>query len=357
MVAITPLHEIESAAGARFATFCGWEAASHYGNPGAEYDALRRSVGALNVCFTGRLRITGKDRTRYLHNMLTNDIRALSAGEGCYAALLTRQGWVEADLWVYAFQEEFRLECPPCATGQVAGALRRYIVSDLVGIDDLSGTSGLISLQGPGSKAVMERTCGIPLPDLQPLFHRSIDGTSGEWLVVCRDRTGSGGFDLWLPTSDMQSVWRHWTGVEGVLPAGLQAWNQLRTETGIPWYGFDITGKSLPMEMGLDSAISLKKGCYRGQEIVARITHRGHLDRRLGGIAIDCGELPPGGAPVIHRGERVGAVTSAVHSPRLGKTLALAVLRKAFLQPGTAVEVECGATLGPGVVVSLPLRD
>jgi len=354
---ITPLHELESAAGAHFASFCGWEVASHYGDPAAEYDALRRSAGVLNVCFTGRLRITGKDRTRYLHSMLTNDIRALAAGEGCYAALLTRQGWMEADLWVYAFQEEYRLECPPCAAGQVYGTLSRHIVGDILKIDVLDGTSGMISLQGPGSKAVMERTCGIPLPDLQPLSHRSIDGTSGEWLVACRDRTGSGGFDLWLPASDMKAVWRSWTEVEGVRAAGLEAWNQLRTEAGIPWYCSDMTGKTLPMEMGLDSAISFKKGCYRGQEIVARIKHRGHLDRRLGAVAIDCGELPPGGAPVIHRGERIGAVTSAVHSPRLGRALALAVLRSAFLEPGTAVEVEYGGNRRPGVVVILPLRD
>lgn len=172
-----------------------------------------------------------------------------------------------------------------------------------------------------------------------------------------RDRAGFGGYDLWLPRADLSDVWRRWTETEGVQPVGLRALNWARTEAGIPWYGTDMDDRTLPMEMGLDAAISMSKGCYRGQEIVARITHRGNLDRRLAGVVIDCEEPPSRGIEVRSQGAKIGEVTSAVHSPRLGKPLALAVLKTDFLQPGTSVEVGCGESHRPGKVIALPLKD
>lgn len=109
------------------------------------------------------------------------------------------------------------------------------------------------------------------------------------------------------------------------------------------------------MEFGLNSAISMTKGCYRGQEIVARVVHRGRLDRRLGAVAIACEEVPERGAEIRVLGTKIGRVTSAIRSPRLGRPLALAVLKIDFLRPGTAVEVLYGEIAHPGEIVPLPL--
>jgi len=351
----TPLYDVEAAAGASFESYCGWEVAAHFGNARAEYDALCAQAGILDMCFLGKLRVTGRDRLRFLNNMLTNDIKNLPIGSGCYAALLTRQGLMESDLWVYACAEELWLECPACAGQQVLASLRKHIVSDAVDVDDHTESASILSIQGPKAGDVVERTLEIPAPPPGMFEHRLLETFAGSLRIVRRDRTGCGGFDLWLPRERVADIWRRFTKNEGVLAAGLQALNWSRTEAGIPWYGADMDARTLPMEMGLDAAINMRKGCYRGQEIVARITLRGHLERRLAGIVADRDEPPAAGTEVRAQGSKIGAVTSAILSPRLRKPLALAIIKTAFLQPGTPVELACGEGNCRGEVVQLPL--
>jgi folate-binding protein YgfZ len=351
----TPLYEIESAAGASFESYCGWEVAALFGDSRAEYDALCAQAGVLDMCFLGKLRATGRDRQRFLNNMLTNDIKNLAIGSGCYAALLTRQGLMESDLWVYACAEELWLECPPCAGQQVLASLRKHIVSDAVDLDDHTEPVAILSIQGPKAGDVVERTLGISVPPLGMFEHRVLETVAGGLRIVRRDRTGFGGYDLWLPRDHVAEIWSRCIENEGVRAAGFEALNWARTEAGIPWYGADMDDRTLPMEMGLDAAINMKKGCYLGQEIVARITLRGHLERRLAGIVADRVEPPAAGTEVHVQGSKIGTVTSAILSPRLRKPLALAVIKTAFLQPGTPVELACGEGKCRGEVVQLPL--
>ena len=355
MSKVTPLHELETEAGANFEPFGGWEAAARFGDPLAEYDALRYGTAVVDLSFLGKLRAAGKDRLRYLNSMLTNDVRKLGPGSGCYAALLTRQGHMESDLWIYAFADEYWLECPPGTTARVLATLQKHIVSDKVDLEDFTDRYGVLSLQGTQSAQIMERTVETSLTMLRPFDHLTISGREGSRIVVRQDRTGRAGYDLWLPRAALQEVWRRLVESERVRPAGITALNWIRTEAGIPWYGIDMDDRTLPMEVGLESAISMTKGCYRGQEIVARVTHRGHLDRGLGGIVIEATELPAKGAEVRSQGTKIGEVTSAIRSPRLGRPLALAVLKKTFLEPATPLEVDCGGVFRSGSVVSLPL--
>jgi folate-binding protein YgfZ len=287
--------------------------------------------------------------------MLSNDIKALRPGTGCYAALLTRQGQIQSDLHVYAFAEELLLECPVAGSQAVLENLNRFIVGDMVTIEDLTGDLSLLSLQGPLSRQQMEITVESPLVGMAPLEHRTVERGSGKWVVVRRDRTGCDGYDLWLPRQDTPGVWSQWVGTSRIRAVGHTAFNWLRTEAGIPWYGIDMTERNLPMEMGLDAAISMTKGCYRGQEIVARVTHRGHLDRKLAGVAVESPAVPAAGAEVQSDHARIGSVTSAILSPRLSRPLALCILKTAYLKPGTRVEVACGNSNCPAEVVALPL--
>jgi folate-binding protein YgfZ len=153
-------------------------------------------------------------------------------------------------------------------------------------------------------------------------------------------------------------VWETWLGVEEIVPAGRLALNWLRTEAGIPWYGLDMGPNSLPMEFGLDSAVSLDKGCYRGQEIVARIAYRGRLGRSLAGVLLDCDVIPQPGTEIRAGDAKAGRITSAIISPSAGKPLALAVLKTVYLEPGTNLEVAGSEAAYPAQVVKLPLpRD
>lgn len=355
MVNRSPLYECQSRRGARFRGYHGWEIAEEYGDSCSEYDAVRRATGTLDLSYLGKLRVSGRDRARFLHNLVSNDIKNLKTGTGCYAALLTHQGRMETDLYAYALENEFLLECSPSSRDRLFQSLNKYVVSDLVTIEDASMNLSILSLQGCHAKEVMERTLGTPFEDLALLEHRTVARHSGNWIMVHRDRTGCDGYDLWLPFQDAPAVWQGWIESDHLLPVGHQALNWLRTEAGIPWYGVDMDDRNLPMEMGLTSAISMTKGCYRGQEIVARVVYRGHLDRRLGAIAVNHPEVPARGAEILAGGTKIGEVTSAIISPRLKRPLALAVLKSEYLSAGTVVEVSYGDTTCPGEVVNLPI--
>ncbi len=355
MAGRSPMHEMEQAAGARFGTHFSYEIVEDYGDPQREYRAVRDGCGALDLFDVGKLRVLGKDRVRYLHNMLSNDIRGLRAGSGCYATLLTRQGQIESDLHVYAFPDHLWLECPAAGTETVIETLNRFIVGDAVTIDDMTETFCILSLQGPLAKSNVEALLDHPLAGMSPLEHRALDRGSGRWVIVRRDRTGCDGYDIWLPREDAPMLWLQCVDTSRIRPVGYTALNWLRTEAGIPWYGTDMTDRNLPMEMGIDAAVSLTKGCYRGQEIVARITYRAHLDRKLGAVAVEGSIVPQSGAEVQSDNAKIGTVTSAIQSPRLGRPLALAILKSAYLQPGTRVRVACGSEMVPGEVLGLPL--
>jgi folate-binding protein YgfZ len=350
----SPLYELEQAGGASFEIWYSKEVVQDFGDAQDEYEAVRTGAGALDLYYLIKLKVSGPDRTRYLHNMLSNDIRKLQAGDGCYSTLLTHQGKMESDLHVYAFSREFWLECPPAGGDRALETLHKYVVGDVVQIDDWSKRYTVLSLQGPRSRQAMEQSADVSLDGLPALAHRSIPGSSGEWVIVHRDRTGLDGYDLWLPAEDAPEIWRRWSHSQAIRPVGHQALNWLRTEAGIPWFGVDMGTQHLPMEFRLDSAISTTKGCYRGQEIVTRVTHRGHLDRCLGAIAVSGGDVPPHGSAVHSEGIRIGEVTSAILSPRLRSALALVLMKRDYLRQGTPVEILHGGKSYRGEVVALP---
>ncbi len=352
----SPLHSTESLHGAQFAELHSWEIVRDYGNPRAEYRAIREAAGALDLSYQGKLRATGKDRVRYIHNMTSNDIRNLKPGTGCHALLLTHQGRIESDLYIHAMHDSLLIESALEGKDRTFATLGKYIVADDVKIEDQTEQFSILCLQGPRSRELMEHTIRISLAGLEELGHQILRHNAREWIVVHHDRTGCDGYELWLPSEEAVGVWSGWIEADKILPAGHQALNWLRTEAGIPWYGLDMDDRNLPAEVGLSSAISLTKGCYRGQEIVARIHYRGHLDRGLAAVAQRQGGVPDSGAEIWAQGEKIGTVTSAILSPRLQLPLALCILKSQFLTPGTPVEVAQGEVLFPGEVVALPLR-
>jgi folate-binding protein YgfZ len=286
--------------------------------------------------------------------MLSNDIKKLHPGEGCYAALLTNQGRMESDLHVFSFEEEIWMECPVEGKDRILANLNKYLISDIVELEDFSDRIGILSFQGPRSKEQIEECLDIKL-DLAQLAHTVIKRAGRQWVVVRRDRSGCDGYDLWLPRNEFRDCWNDWVEIRGIPPAGNEALNRLRTEAGIPVFGVDMETRHLPLEFGLKNAVSLNKGCYRGQEIMARVTYRGHLNRGLGGIAVAGTGIPPHGTPVMAGGQKAGEISSAAFSPRLGCPLALAVLKQDFLNPGTPVEILFDDAQIPGKVISLPL--
>jgi folate-binding protein YgfZ len=171
--------------------------------------------------------------------------------------------------------------------------------------------------------------------------------------AVRTEETGEEGYDLWAPVETTAALWDRLRDT-GAVPVGREAWNVLRVEAGVVRYGADVDAGMLLLEAPLPDAFSLSKGCYLGQEVVARITYRGHVNRKIVGLRFDDRRVPSSGATVTVEGREIGRVTSVVVSPTLERGVALAVLRREHTEPGTRVEVRDGDLTLTAEVSALP---
>jgi folate-binding protein YgfZ len=165
---------------------------------------------------------------------------------------------------------------------------------------------------------------------------------------------GAGGFLCLVPGDDAAAWWRRCMEA-GLPPAGQQAFEVLRIESGTPAYGRDVGLDTIALEAPLDAAISFKKGCYLGQEVIERVTARGHVNRKLVGLEVGGSVVPPAGAALFAGDHEVGRVTSAAWSWRLTCPVALAYVRREHLTPGTILDIRAGAGTTPATVRALPL--
>jgi len=234
--------------------------------------------------------------------------------------------------------------------------LSRFIVADDVEMEDLSETQMTLALQRPLSSQVLAAT-GIAASPSKMFQHceATIAGTSVR-LIRAND-TGEDGYEIFVPSVQAESVWQTLLKVGaplGLRPVGLAAFNTLRIEAGLPWYGIDMDEGRIVLEVGLEEAISFKKGCYLGQEVVERATARGHVNRKLTGLVVQDDTLPVSGDKLFHDSQEVGWVTSATVSPRLNRPIALGYVRREHLAPGTRLRIDRQGTPVIAEVTTLP---
>ena len=325
------LHDFHLTLGARFTTVNGAEAVADYGNPSAEHSALHETAGVLDLSFRSRLCLTGADRVRFLHGQVTNDVKKLRTGEGCYAALVTAKGKMECDLNIFCLQDELLLDFEPGLTPTVTQRLEKYIVADEVQVVDVAPLYGLLSVQGPKAKG-LEAFAELPARQFDSV--KVSDATLGEIYVINNPRLGSTGFDLFVPLDSMETVADIVVAAAsavGARAAGWTAFETARITAGIPRFGQDMDETNLPLECGIESrAISYTKGCYVGQEVINRIHSIGHVNRELRGLRLaqDLETLPARGDKLFHNGKEVGHITSAIRSPMLQANIALGYVRR-----------------------------
>jgi folate-binding protein YgfZ len=355
-----PLAARYRAAGALDMNVHEWRVPRSFGDPVAEYDALRNTAGLLDLTFRVRVRVTGADRVAFLQNMLTNDIAALTAGTGCKAIKLDVRGKVESKVDVLCTPDVLWCDVDPGPASTVLKSLQSRIIMEDVALANASTEHSVLSVQGPHAARVLEGA-GIDASMLShELQHQNVVVEGTEVCVVRRDHTGEDGYDLWIPRGVEPLVWSRLSprppgGGDGLTLVGFEAFNMRRVEAGIPWHGTEIQEDRFPQEVGLDEGwISYKKGCYLGQETISRIHHMGHVNRMLCGVRVDGDDVPQPGSAVFHDGKEVGRVTSACVSPRLQRPVALAVLRRESAAVDTRVQM--GAAEGPDAqVIALPM--
>jgi folate-binding protein YgfZ len=331
-----------------------------------QYDALRRHAGLLDRTGRGRLLLRGADRRAYLQGILTNDIAALGAGDGCYAALLTPQGRMISDMRVSELGDAILLDLPGSTAEQVRQHLADFIFSEDVDVHDRKALSQL-GLYGPAAPVVLAgalagfapEDAGRTRADLleQAPVSSNLTVTVGDRpLVVVRSDDFGPGFELFIDAGDgdrLAAALR----AGGALDVTAETAEVVRIEAGRPEFGVDMDEHTIPLEAGIeDRAISLTKGCYVGQEIVIRVLHRGQgrVAKKLVGLVAEGERTIARGARIEGSGREIGVVTSAARSPALQRAIALGYVHRDFVAPGTRVQI--AADEGPleATVVSLP---
>jgi folate-binding protein YgfZ len=369
-----PLHEFQASLGANFTTINSAEVVADYGDPPAEHAALHETAGVIDFSFRSRLCLTGADRVRFLHGQITNDVKKLQFGEGCYAALTTTKGKMQSDLNVFVLQDELLLDFEPGFGAMVTERLEKYIVADDVQVLDVSSLYGLLTVQGPKA-GIAVRAIGLfdEIPD-QPLGSVKVtDVTLGEIYLVkharldyCRLLTSvatTAGFDLFVPADSLGAVADKLIAAARSLGGNACGWTAFETariEAGIPRFGVDMDETNLPLECGIEArAVSYAKGCYIGQEVLNRIHSIGHVNRELCGLRLadDLQTLPVKGDKLFRHDKEVGYITSTVSSPRLKAKIALGYVRRDAFVMGTELTIRTEAGQSRVRVVELPFTN
>ena len=366
------LHELHQHLAAHFTEVNGAEVVAHYGDAAAERDALRDSVGVLDLSFRSRLCVTGADRVKFLHGQVTNDVQRLRVGEGCYAALVNAKGKMHSDLNIYRLADELLLDFEPGYSAAVAQRLEKYVITEDVQLLDAAPHYGLLRVQGPRAGDAITQL-GLPweLPAKPLTFSAHLDTTLGQLYLMRRagdlqspptlaTNTADGdckspahGFDLFVPTAALGAVFDKLIAAAKSLGGRACGWEALevtRIEAGIPRFGQDMDETNLPPEPGIESrAISYSKGCYIGQEVIARIRTYGQVAKTLRGLHLpgDLAKLPARGDKLLADGKEVGHLTSAVPG------FALGYVRKEHNAPGTALTLQTTAGGYTATVVQL----
>jgi len=330
-----------------------------------DYDAIRNGAGLLPRPDRGLLLVGGADRTAWLQGLLTNDIAALRPAEGCYAAYLTPQGRMIADMNVLELGDLVLLDLDPAVTVAVLERLDKFIFSEDVKLGDLSEAFGKLTVVGPLSARVVAGV--ISGPDQPGLgegelaawteFRNVRASFRGQMALVSASwDTGEAGFDVYVERPQVAELATAFAAA-GAVSTGGADWEALRVEAGRPAFGLDMDGDTIALEAGIEHrAISFTKGCYPGHEIVTRILHRrqGRIARRIVGLRVSGGSVPHRG-DVVRGGDRdAGRVTSAVWSPRAGGPIGLAMVHRDFLAPGTELSIQRGDHELTATVVTLP---
>jgi folate-binding protein YgfZ len=305
----------------------------------AQYRQLREECGLLDRSARGKLVVRGAEAAEYLQGQLTNDVEVLAPGEGCYAALLDRKGHMQADMRVLRLDTgEIWIDTEPVALETTRHHLQTYKIGRDVDLEDVTETRTILSLIGP--RAV--ELAGSPA--LPPHASAEIAIAGAECLAVGT----AAGLDLIVSSADAERV-RTELGGAGAVEVGEDAAEILRIEAGVPRFGAEMDSGTMPAEAGIvEAAVSFSKGCYIGQETVARLHYKGKPNRHLRGLRLSA-PIPPG-APLRQGEKEVGHTGSSCVSPAFGP-IALAVLRREA-EPGD--ELSAGEDGVTARVVDLP---
>jgi folate-binding protein YgfZ len=305
-----------------------------------EYSALHNGALFFDRSDRTRMRISGPKAAELVTGMVTNDVPALLPGEGQYAAALTPKGKIVADLRIFAFDDSLLIDTSAAAAPGWKEMVRKYVNPRIAPYHDLTSELDDFGVFGRSARLVVSRVTDVDERDLAALapyghLSRPFEGVT---LIIARvPEIDLDGFEIFVPREAAVSL-RRKLEAAGILAGGRDTWEIARIESGRPEWGADMDESTLPQEANFDElgAISYTKGCYIGQETVARVHFRGHVNRFLRKLRFVTRPAPPKGAELVDEtGKVIGDVRSSALSPRFGG-VALGMVRR---------EVAAGTTL------------
>ena len=357
----TPLEAEHVRAGARLVEREGCVVPASYGDPDAEYEAVRGGgAGLFDLSSRGRIEVSGGEAVQFLNGMMTNDVARLEEGAWMHAAFPNPQGRLVASARVLREGDRFLFDTEAATYAALLKTLERFTLAGDFRVRDLTTATCLVSLQGPRAPEFAAAVLGDEVARLVRGRIADVPGTEGDepTRVIRATHTAEDGFDIFVSAAAAPSVWQA-LAEAGARPAGFDALEVLRVEAGLPRYGVDASDANVVLEVVDESeAVSYTKGCYAGQEIIARIHWRGHVAKRLAGLVFAPDTEPPPDARLrdCAEGREAGRITSTVYSPRLRRHVALALVKYDFLAPGTELKVFDGdALVCAAQVAELPL--
>ena len=372
----SPLRDSHQRLGATMGEQSGWSVPESYGDVLLEYAEVREGgCGLIDLSNRGRLLVSGTEAVQFLNGLITNDMKTLAVNSWMPAAFPNVQGRLIASVRVVRLKDEgtdknvapaFLIDTEAATHDRVLKTIERFTLAGDFRVTDVTNQTALLSVMGSKAADVVRATLGhngadlLPNQSIQiawPQSHQIESGpddvTSG--LIVMRgSHPSEDGFDLVVNADQAGSLWDALQDA-GAKPVGYAALEILRIEAGVPRYGIDMDETNVVTETALDDAVSYTKGCYVGQEIIARIKYRGHVAKKLTGVMFEQPVKVAVGA-TIHSadGKEAGRVTSVANSPRLGRTIALAYLKYDYLASGTSVKVISGSEVFEARVTELP---
>ncbi|MBI3912175.1 MAG: aminomethyl transferase family protein [Armatimonadetes bacterium] len=339
----SPLDDLHRARGACMRACQGCHIPMVFSDWRREYQAIQEGVGLIDLSHRGKFRLVGRDRRTWFQGMITQDVVRLPDGRGAYAALLNPQGHMLSDLRVFALPDFLLVDVPGATASMFAPHLDHHLIMERVEIQDVTEQYALLSLQGPRSASALATCLGTEVREMAMWEVRCLECRHVPVICARVTHCGEDGYDLFLPAEHAAAFWGHLSVRRpefAVDAAGWEALNIRRVEAGIPWWGHDLDERIVPFEARLErTAISFSKGCYIGQEIVARIEARGQVNNLLVGLLLEDDRLPEPDTPILKADKKAGRITSAVHSPTLNRGIALGFVRRALSTPDTELTV------------------
>ena len=342
----------------------GWSVPESYGDVLFEYAAVReRGAGLIDFSARGRLMVGGSEAVAFLNGLITNDMKTLAENAWMPAAFPTVQGRLIASVRVIRLKDEgdgqkasptFLLDTEPATHDRVLKTIERFALAGDFRVSDTTGQTAQISLLGKNSVQVLCSVLGEEAAGLAVNQVGRVSYQQSEVTVIRATHTAADGFDLIVNSDHAGALWQALQDA-GVRPVGFAAFEILRIEAGVPVYGEDMDDTNVVTEAALDDAVSYTKGCYVGQEIIARIKYRGHVAKKLTGVIFEQAVSVEVGAAIKSAdGKEVGRITSKTYSPHLGRTIALGYVKFDYLAPGTEVRVISSDQELPAQVIELP---